>query len=465
MLDSLVCVYWNYFNPSFQVPEPVKDVMPAEPQGLVGRLLMKHFNSTATLGSVKCSYCPKTMKFDGSNSTGIERHLKNYHKKEYSVFDKEKKEEKAKAVNINNNIVKGKRRIQETKPKEGQPKMKQSKFSWSIVDKELQKRWDNSIVEYAADSFSSYAQLSSKAFKDLIRVANKLIKVKSRQTLSRHIKKKAINILNRIAKQLKKEKGSLRSLGFTTDMWTSRTGDSFISLTVSYIDQNWKLRRWTPFVKFFPNAHKAVQIKIALDEMIEMLGVENPELKKYAVNDNAANAKAAIRLSNYLIQYLCDNHTLQLGVVDSFKSNIYGAKTAEVLDKSKILSRLTHQSGPALRHLRDACSRLKVKFRKLKNPNETRWNSQYDCMKSTLRLKEPLDLLFAEDPDGLWSAKQITLAEWKLMQGAVEVLEEVEVVTKAWEVEVSPTMNGVLEQIYNLTTKLQEFISSPQKCR
>ena len=72
MLDSLVCVYWNYFNPSFQVPEPVKDVMPAEPQGLVGRLLMKHFNSTATLGSVKCSYCPKTMKFDGSNSTGIE---------------------------------------------------------------------------------------------------------------------------------------------------------------------------------------------------------------------------------------------------------------------------------------------------------------------------------------------------------------------------------------------------------
>ena len=74
-------------------------------------------------------------------------------------------------------------------------------------------------------------------------------------------------------------------------------------------------------------------------------------------------------------------------------------------------------------------------------------------------------MLFAEDPDGLWSAKQITLAEWKLMEGAVEVLEEVEVVTKAWEVEESPTMNGVLEQLYNLTSKLQEFILIPQKCR
>ena len=86
-------------------------------------------------------------------------------------------------------------------------------------------------------------------------------------------------------------------------------------------------------------------------------------------------------------------------------------------------------------------------------------------MKSVLRLKEPLNMLFAEDPDGLWSTKQITLAEWKRMEGAVEVLEEVEVVTKAWEVEESPTMNGVLEQLYNLTSMLQEFILIPQKCR
>ena len=74
-------------------------------------------------------------------------------------------------------------------------------------------------------------------------------------------------------------------------------------------------------------------------------------------------------------------------------------------------------------------------------------------------------MLFAEDADGLWSTKQISLAEWKLMEGAVEVLQEVEVVTKAWEVEETPTMPGVLEQIYNLTTKLQEFMSSSQKCR
>ena len=47
------------------------------------------------------------------------------------------------------------------------------------------------------------------------------------------------------------------------------------------------------------------------------------------------------------------------------------------------------------------------------------------------------------------------------MEGAAEVLQVVEVVTKAWEVEESPTMNGTLEQLYNLASKLQKFILIP----
>ena len=101
---------------------------------------MKHYKSTETQGSFLCCYCTKTMKYDGSNSTGIERHLKNFHRKEYSAFQEEKKEQKAKVLDNNNS--KGKKRNQETKPKDGNPKLKQAKFAWTIEDKELQKRWD-----------------------------------------------------------------------------------------------------------------------------------------------------------------------------------------------------------------------------------------------------------------------------------------------------------------------------------
>ena len=83
-------------------------VVPSEPQGLVGRLLMKHFRSTAITGSYKCIYCPKMLRFDGSNPTGIERHLKMQHINEYLAFEEEKNEQKARTKAKNEKKAKAK---------------------------------------------------------------------------------------------------------------------------------------------------------------------------------------------------------------------------------------------------------------------------------------------------------------------------------------------------------------------
>ena len=80
-------------------------------------------------------------------------------------------------------------------------------------------------------------------------------------------------------------------------------------------------------------------------------------------------------------------------------------------------------------------------------------------MKSVLILKPALQKLFREDLGDIWSSRELTASEGKLLQGSVEILEEVLVVTKAWEVETETTINCVLEQIYNLTIKLDDFIS------
>ena len=53
--------------------------------------------------------------------------------------------------------------------------------------------------------------------------------------------------------------------------------------------------------------------------MIEELGLDDLEIKKWSVNDNASNQKKAIEDSNYLHEYNCDIHTLQFGIGDTFK--------------------------------------------------------------------------------------------------------------------------------------------------
>ena len=55
-------------------------------------------------------------------------------------------------------------------------------------------------------------------------------------------------------------------------------------------------------MQYFPGSHTGAGIKVKLDKMIEELGLATPDLLKFAVNDNAANAKLAIKLSDYLIQ-------------------------------------------------------------------------------------------------------------------------------------------------------------------
>ena len=122
----------------------------------------------------------------------------------------------------------------------------------------------------------------------------------------------------------------LTSVGFTTDLWTSRANDSYISLTASFIDKYFTLHRWTPYIKPFPHRHQGVTISIGLDSMIEGLGFHQGEIDLFSVNDNAANMKVAIKESKYLKQYLCDIHTLQLAVTDTF-SSVPGMKA--VLEK------------------------------------------------------------------------------------------------------------------------------------
>ena len=74
--------------------------------------------------------------------------------------------------------------------------------------------------------------------------------------------------------------------------------------------------------------------------MIEELGLDDLTIDQWSTNDNAANMIKSIRESVYLMQYLCDIHTLQLAINDAFK-DVDGMNN--VLNKSKALAAFTHK--------------------------------------------------------------------------------------------------------------------------
>ena len=224
-------------------------------------------------------------------------------------------------------------------------------------------------------------------------------------------------------------------------------------------------------MKHFPDSHTGMNIKLKIDDMLDRLDLANPEhteIPLFAVNDSAANAKKAIQLSENLIQVLCAIHKLQLCVEDGLKSRLlFGgvASITDLLTKTKGLAQYVKRSGPALYSLKEACKEEKVKYRSLKNPNETRWNSKHTNLKSVLHLKKPLVKLAEQDETNDWSSRLLTAAEWKLAEGVVKVLELPLHVTKVWEAEVRPTMNLVIQELFELTEKLKQVSNDMKNCR
>ena len=65
-------------------------------------------------------------------------------------------------------------------------------------------------------------------------------------------------------------------------------------LTIHFIDRNWHLHRWTPFVKPFPESHTGINISMNLEAMVEELGLYSGDIELVCVNDNATNMKLGI---------------------------------------------------------------------------------------------------------------------------------------------------------------------------
>ena len=336
------------------------------------------FTRQADSTSAMCNSCPMTskpIKTKSGNTTGLDSHLSRKHRKVYEKFLVKKAEVEIKRKEIKEG---SKRRL-------GQDlfKSKQSKLSTSDgvlnmkpppPDPRTQKEFVDATVNFAVESGIAFNALSGPAFRNVVNVLNKhsrqKVKVLSGHALATHVTNSADELMKEVTAIIRTCRAEMEGVSFTTDIWTSATMESFISITVHWIDKDWNLHRWTPFVKHFPDRHTGQLIKVKLDEMITSLGLDSPDIVKYVVNDNAV---CAIKLSPDLIQILCAIHTLQLSVGDTFKDASVGPTMMKnVLAKGKALAKLVKKSGPLMQELKKACADVDIAYTTLKNPNETR---------------------------------------------------------------------------------------------
>ena len=109
-------------------------------------------------------------------------------------------------------------------------------FNPHAVDKDLDAKFHEALIEHITETCTSFAQYG-ESFQNVINVISKRVKVKHPNTLSRMVDNDADKVLKEVTSIFRTVKEDLVSLGFTSDLWTSRALHSYISLTISFIDR------------------------------------------------------------------------------------------------------------------------------------------------------------------------------------------------------------------------------------
>ena len=401
----------------------------------------------------KCKAPKKIIKISQGTTSGMDSHLKVHHKVQYQEYLSLKEQQQE--LNKSQAATRKKQGNRDTPTLLFKQSKLQESFTNTLKYEDVQKDhpvqtgFDSRFVDVIVAAFLPFGFADLPEVHELFNFLNKRITVKCSTTYSRQIEHKYNEAITKIKNIIKTKLGS--SCGFTSDLWTSRARNSYMSLTAHFIDSNFNLHRWTPYCKYLGSErHTGEVICKHLDDMVEDLSISD-EVKKYCVTDNAANMMKGVRISE-INSSDCKNHTLQLAIHDAFDDS---PGMSNALQKCKDITTLTHKSEQSEKALLSYCSKFDHSPNTLKQENDTRWNSKYANMASVLHHRDCINNMGKDDK--LDHSLVPTLSEWKMIEGACLVLKEFVETTKDWEQEKVPTLNLVAKRLYEKQEKLKSF--------
>ncbi|KAH7953990.1 hypothetical protein HPB49_014754 [Dermacentor silvarum] len=241
----------------------------------IGKHFVKNSAQEAT-----CKSCDMKLRTPSSTTTPPANHLKNKHLSLHSVFLRDS----------------GK----QGRPEGAQPLIRSALKSGKDLSQRERTAITTRISRMLALNLQPYICVENRGFKELMNHMEPLYKIPSRTTFSRTI----IPALYRDTVTAVKERmhadfqEGIESISFTSDMWTSRSNQSYISLTCHYLTSNFEMRSFALDNRSVTESHTACNIMEHLQAMMDNWELPLQEVSVYVVTDNARNFPHKERVSS-----------------------------------------------------------------------------------------------------------------------------------------------------------------------
>ena len=264
-----------------------------------------------------------------------------------------------------------------------------------------------------------------------------------------HVTKICRQIFNSHKKELIAKLDS-PSVSLTTDIWTSRVQQAYLTVTVHFITEQWVMESKVLLTREMPERHTGINIAERLKEAVREWHI-TPEKVVAVVRDNAANMVLAIATIGEWNGLGCFGHTLQLAVNAGLNLST--------------ISRLVASARRLVAHFKHSvisCAALKEKQKTMNIPEHsliqdvsTRWNSTYLMLE---RLEEQRWALYAVLHDDLVTRQEhrvldLKADQWELLKQVVPTLKPLQVATTALCLDQNVSASLIFPVINGLLTK------------
>ncbi|XP_057181274.1 E3 SUMO-protein ligase ZBED1-like [Triplophysa rosa] len=303
---------------------------------------------------VLCKLCSCSFKTSQGNTTNLVNHLKSHHRVQYQEFQRLKTQH---ASTLN------------TQPSTTQTTIKGTLFNAIPYSpcSQRHKEITEAITYHLAKDMCPLATVSNDGFKNMIAMLDKRYNIPSRN----HFTKVALpSLYTKCRLEIEREIRSIEYFASTTDLWSSRTAEPYLSLTVHFIDSDFAMKSKLLQTSFFPQAHTGELIAAGLKEAISAWGLLEERLV-CITTDNAANMIRAASVNNWTRLH-CFGHRLHLAIENAMKDS----RMDRAVGLCKKLVSTFSYSWKRKREFSAAQKELKLPEHSLKTECPTRWGSR-----------------------------------------------------------------------------------------
>lgn len=302
---------------------------------------------------------------------------------------------------------------------------------------------DKALMKMITDDLQPFNIVNNRGFKRFVQTLDPRYKLPDRHTLSNEMLPQMYDLAKTKLKALLSE---IKHISLTTDMWTSITGDSYITVTSHFIHE-WKLCTAALSTVKMEERHTGVNIASAINSILEDYNIKNNIV--CIVTDNASTMTNAA--ANLKIKHLnCFAHTLQLVVSDML--NNPSVKT--LIDKAKDIVRTFKTSSVALEILREEQRRQGLPELKVIQEVPTRWNSTYFMLDRLKSIGNALIIAISKLEKS--SINYFSFEEAKSVEDITEMLSIFQEATETLSGENYCTSSLIIPTVFCLKNKLDK---------